>query len=610
MKISKPKLEQFINGTLEDSYKYFGSHLKKEGVFFRVWAGGAKEVSVIGDFNHWNPGQTPLTYIRDGIWEGLIEGVNEGDLYKYAVKGIDNTIVNKSDPFAFYSEKRPNSASVIFDIKKIKEGKKKSKSNLLHEPLNIYEMHLGSWKRSEVGEFLNYRDIAKLLASHLISHGYNAVEIMPVMEHPLDASWGYQTIGFYSVTSRYGDPHDFKYLIDYLHKKEIAVILDWSPGHFCQDEHGLREFDGTKLYESVLHPEWGTLNFDFKKGQVCSFLLSNALYWLSVFEVDGLRVDAVSSMLFLDYGIKQGYWVPNKYGGNENLEAIDFLKQLNKSVFAKHPYALMIAEESTSWPLVTYPVHDGGLGFNYKWNMGWMNDILKYIEMKPYFRGFNHSLISFSMMYAFSENYILPFSHDEVVHGKKSMIDKMPGNYEEKFANLRALMAYKTCHPGKKLSFMGLEVAQFIEWDEDREIDWFLLDFPMHKKFNTYLKKLNKLYLKEPALWEKDTGWEGFSWVDSDNHAQKVISFTRQSKEQVILAVINFSEFTYENFMLGVPEEGVYSNIMNSDLEAYGGSGFTVKKTVKTKPIETHHQQQSLELTIPAFTGLFYKLRA
>ena len=601
--------DKFTKGELFNAYNFFGAHLHKEGVIFRVWGGSSERISVIGDFNTWDKSKNPMEYIGEGIWELYIKDINPGELYKYAVLDINGEWTNKSDPFAFWSEYRPGTASIVYDINKIGKEHNFLLKDHFNKPLNIYEVHLGSWKRKKRGEFLNYREIAPLLAEHLKEHSYNCVEIMPVMEHPLDASWGYQTTGFYSVTSRYGTPEDFKYLVDYLHKNNIAVILDWSPGHFCQDEHGLREFDGTKLYESTAHPEWGTLNFDFRKGQVWSFLLSNALYWFDIFGVDGLRVDAVSSMLYLDYGIKNGSWRRNIHGGNENIEAVEFIKKLNKTVFEKYPDVLMVAEESTAWPMVTWPVHDGGLGFNYKWNMGWMNDTLKYVQMEPYFKGFNHSLINFSMIYAFTENFLLPFSHDEVVHGKKSLINKMPGYYEDKFANLRLLLTYMIGHPGKKLSFMGTEIAPFTEWNENIELEWFLLDFPIHKGFNHFVKILNKLYLKEEALWKKDKSWDGFQWIDAENHIQKVISFVRTGNKGKVLFVINFSEFNYQGFWLGVPEEGTYNLILNSDESAYGGKDFKVKKTVKSREKEIHGCSNGISINIPAFSALIYKMR-
>jgi 1,4-alpha-glucan branching enzyme len=601
--------EYFAKGDLTDAYNYFGAHVQENGVFFRIWGGKAREISVVGDFNSWDNKINPMNYGENGIWELFIEGLRPGELYKYAILGKDGKWTNKADPFAFYSEYRPGTASIIYDIQKLMKKKSFHLKNHFDQPLNTYEIHLGSWKRKKKGEFMNYRDIAPLLAEHLIEHGYNCVEVMPVMEHPLDASWGYQTTGFFSPTSRYGTPEDFRFFTEYLHKHGIAVILDWSPGHFCQDEHGLREFDGGKLYESTAHPEWGTLNFDFSKGEVRSFLISNALYWMEIFAVDGLRVDAVSSMLYLDYGIKNNSWRRNLYGGNENLDAIDFIKNLNKTVFAKYPDALMVAEESTAWPLVTYPVHEGGLGFSYKWNMGWMNDTLKYGEMEPYFKGFNHGLINFSMIYAFTENFILPFSHDEVVHGKKSLINKMPGYYEDKFANLRSLMTYMICHPGKKLTFMGTEIAPFTEWNENIELEWFLLEFPIHKEFNEYVKKINKLYLKEEALWKKDKSWDGFQWIDSENHIQKVISFVRVGENSKLLVVINFSEFSYQGFWLGVPDEGSYTLLINSDLKEFGGKDFKVKKTAKSKEKEIHGCKQGININIPAFSALIYKIR-
>lgn len=601
--------ENFSKGTLYDAYNYFGAHIKENGVLFRVWGGNAQKVSVIGDFNNWDNDKNPMNPIGYGIWELHIDNLKAGELYKYAVLGKGGKWINKADPYATYSEFRPRTASVIHGLLKAEKKEIFLTENHFDKPLNIYEIHLGSWRKKENGDFLNYREIAPLLAEHLKDNSYNCVEIMPIMEHPLDASWGYQTTVFYSPTSRYGTPEDFKFLISYLQKNGIAVILDWSPGHFCQDEEGLREFDGGKLYESVAHPEWGTLNFDFKRREVWSFLISNALYWYEIFGVDGLRVDAVSSMLFLNYGINDDSWTRNSLGGNENLEAISFIKELNQAVFARFPHALMIAEESTAWAMVTYPVYEGGLGFNYKWNMGWMNDTLKYGELEPYFKGFNHSLINFSMVYAFTENYILSFSHDEVVHGKKSLINKMPGSYEEKFANLRALLSYMICHPGKKLVFMGTEIAPFIEWNEDMELEWFLLEYPLHRAFNDFVKDINKIYLTEEALWKKDKSWDGFRWIDAENHIQKVISFVRSGEESKLLVVINFSEFNYQGFWVGVPDQGEYDLLLNSDLSEYGGKGFRVKEKITAEEKEIHKCSYGLDLDIPAFSTLIYKIR-
>lgn len=601
--------EKFFNGQMDNLYEHFGAHVKKGGVFFRLWAGEARAVSLIGDFNNWDREENPMINRGHGIWELELKGLKPGQLYKYAILDIYNKWTNKADPCAFFSEKRPDTASVIYDLKEIRKSKNQILKNHYEGPLNIYEIHLGSWRRKENGDFLSYREMAPLLADHLKKHSYNCLEIMPIMEHPLDASWGYQTTGFYSVTSRYGSPADFKYLVDYLHKEKIALILDWSPGHFCPDQHGLREFDGTRLYETRAHPEWGTLNFDLSKGQVRSFLISNALFWFDIFNIDGLRVDAVSSMLYLNYGMKEGPVLRNIEGGLENLDAVNFIREMNKKVFEAYPSALMIAEESTAWPLVTWPVHEGGLGFNYKWNMGWMNDTLKYAELEPYFKGFNHNLLNFSMVYAFSENFILPFSHDEVVHGKKSLLNKMPGLYEDKFANLRTLLSWMICHPGKKLNFMGTEFAPFIEWSEDMELEWFMLNYESHAKFNAFVKKLNRLYLKEEALWKVDRSWEGFSWIDAENHAQKVLSFVRRGEENTLLIILNFSEFSYPAFWLGAPEEGNYSLLLNSDEGQFGGNDFKVKKTIKTRKKDLHGFKDAVNINIPAFSALIYKKR-
>jgi 1,4-alpha-glucan branching enzyme len=529
-KLSEEEIYLFYEGTFCYAYKKFGAHAVTEndvsGVRFTVWAPSAIKVGVAGEFNNWQALEHLLVRITNtGIWTAFFPGIQPGDLYKYGIYTLSGEVFLKADPFAFCSEKRPETASIISSKEKYNWGDEqwqKKKVQPYQQPINIYEVHLGSWRRKPDGGFMNYREIAHEMADYALEMGYTHLELLPVMEHPFDDSWGYQVTGYYSVTSRFGTPEDFKYFIDYCHKKGLGIILDWVPSHFCRDEHGLVRFDGTKLYEAGESAQWGTYYFDFSKPEVVSFLISNAIYWFEVFHVDGLRVDAVASMLYLDYGKEENDWVPNKYGGNEQLEAVKFIKKLHETVFRHVRNPLMIAEESTSWPLVTKPTYDGGLGFNYKWNMGWMNDVLEYMSKATNNRKAYHHKITFSFLYTFSENFILPLSHDEVVHGKKALIEKMPGDYWQKFANLRLLFGYMIAHPGKKLIFMGAELAQFHEWRHYEELYWRILEFDMHRSFQQYVKELNHFYLSEKALWEQDHDCNGFSWIEADNSKQSV----------------------------------------------------------------------------------------
>ena len=505
------ELEAFSEGRSCHAWRCFGAHADEvdgqSGYTFRVWAPNAKQVCVFGDFNGWNENATPLEKVEGGIWQGFVPGLKRYDTYKYAIHGQDGKVVAKADPYAFHAETRPGNASKIYELDEYPWGDKswleyRAKNPLYRRPMNIYECHLGSWRRTGEGEFLSYRDTAHYLVPYVKEMGYTHVELLPVMEHPLDASWGYQVTGYFAATSRFGTPDDLKYLIDQLHQAGVGVILDWVPAHFPRDAFGLYHFDGTPTYEYAdarkgEHPDWGTQVFDLGRNEVRSFLFSNAMFWLEEYHADGLRVDAVSSMLYLDYGRQDGAWMPNIHGGKENLEAIEFFQKLNTTIFAAHPDVLMIAEESTAWPKVTYPVDDGGLGFNFKWNMGWMNDICHYIKLDPYFRQFNHRDITFSLMYAFSENYILPLSHDEVVHMKGSFLGKMPGDNPEKFAGVRAFYTYMLTHPGKKLSFMGAEIGQWNEWHYEYSLDWHLLQYEPHKKLHAFFKAANALYLAE-----------------------------------------------------------------------------------------------------------------
>lgn len=555
---------------------------------------------------------------NSGLWSLFIAGIGEGELYKYEIVTQQGQHFMKADPYAFYSEQPPQTASRIWSLDQYvwqDEGwqRQKSAKAPYNRPVNIYEVHLGSWRLRADGTPFSYRELADTLADYALDMGYTHLELMPVVEHPYGGSWGYQATGYFAVTSRYGTPDEFKYLVDQCHQRGIGVILDWVPGHFCKDEHGLYRFDGTPTFESGWvergeNLDWGTANFDFGRREVWSFLISNAIFWLEVYHIDGLRCDAVANMLYLDYGKPEGQWIPNYYGGNANLDAIEFLKKLNQTVFSQHPATLMIAEESTTWPMVTWPVHVGGLGFNFKWNMGWMNDMLRYAAMDPIYRQYWHNLVTFSFMYAFSENFVLPLSHDEVVHGKRSLLDKMPGDYWQKFANLRALLGYMIAHPGKKLLFMGGEFGQFIEWDYRRELDWFLLEFEMHRKLQNYVRELNRLYRRESCLWEIDFDWRGFAWIDPHDHGQSIISFMRKAENGDFMVVVcNYTPVVRQNYRVGVPFPGQYREIFNSDLAEFGGSGQQNSGTLATEPLVWHNQENSLALTIPPLAVIFLK---
>ncbi|AKL96826.1 1,4-alpha-glucan-branching enzyme [Clostridium aceticum] len=613
----------FHEGTYFQSYQMMGAHLteeeSKKGVRFTVWGPNAKEIKVVGDFNQWQGKNHSMERSKDSsLWTIFVEGLKKGDLYKYQIHTDDGERLLKSDPYGFYGEVRPNTASVVYPLEGYKWQdevwqRNKCKKNNLQGPMVIYEIHLGSWKRKENGDFYSYREIADELADYVCEMGYTHVELMPIMEHPFDGSWGYQVVGYYAVTSRYGTPHDFMYFVDKLHQKGIGVILDWVPGHFCKDQHGLMAFDGKHAYEyedfiKANNKDWGTLNFDLGRLEVHSFLISNALFWLDVYHIDGLRVDAVANMLYLDYGKNSGEWRPNQYGGRENLEAIEFIKKLNKTVFQYFPNALMMAEESTQWPLVTAPTYIGGLGFNYKWNMGWMNDTLRYMEMDPIHRKWHHHALTFSMVYAFSENFLLPLSHDEVVHGKKSLLNKMPGDYWQKFANLRSYYGYMMGHPGKKLMFMGTEFGQFIEWDFNKSLDWVLLNYDMHNKLKYYVKDLLKFYRKEKNLWQQDHTTEGFQWIDPHDYSQSVITFMRKEEKSFTIVLCNFTPIPRHKYRIGVPVRGIYKEVFNSDLEIYGGTGMTNRQELAADNIKWHQQQYSLEVEVPPLATLFIKL--
>ncbi len=609
----------FHQGTNYYSYNFLGAHIIEKGTVFRVWAPNAKEVHLAGNFCNWQKSDDfkMKKLLNSGIWELFVPNIGEGVLYKYIITSADNLPVYKSDPYAFSSQTMTETASLVYDINSYTwndanwQSYKKS-INLYEIPINIYEVNLSSWKRKENGDFYTYREIAPLLISHLKKHFYTHVELMPIMEHPFDGSWGYQISGYFAPTKRFGQPDDLKYLIDQCHQNGIGVILDWVPAHFPKDEHGLYKFDGDHLYEYKDKQKreiesWGTHKFDFGRKEVQSFLISNAIFWLDLYHADGLRVDAVSSMLYLDYGKKEGQWTPNVHGGNENLEAIEFLKKLNEAIFKNYPNTMMIAEESTAWPMVTKPTYLGGLGFNFKWNMGWMNDTIEYMETDPFFRKYKHKNITFSLHYAFSENFILPLSHDEVVHGKKSILNKMPGPYEEKFANVRALLGYMIAHPGKKLNFMGYEVGQFTEWDFNKEIEWFMTDYEYHGKLNTYIKDLNEFYLKYSQLWEVDYSWEGFKWISNDDFEQNVIAFKRINKcNQELIAVVNFSPVERQDYLIGA-DQGTYREVFNSNDQEYGGTGSGNKGEIKTSLGNLHGYKNHISLTLPPLSIIFLK---
>ena len=609
----------FHQGKNFKAQEFLGAHKVEEGKYvFRVWAPNAESIFVTGTFNDWSEDAAPMYRLNDGgVWEAYVEGVKIFDAYKFIIYTKTGRKLYKADPYATHAETRPGTASKIFESNyKWNDGawlKKRKESSVYSSPVNIYEVHLGSWKRYDDGNTLSYRDLARELVEYVKNMGYTHIELLPVAEHPFDGSWGYQVTGYFAVTSRYGTPDDFKYFVDQCHKAGIGVIVDWVPAHFPKDAFGLAEFDGTPCYEYAdirkgEHLQWGTKVFDFGRNEVQSFLISNACFWLDEYHIDGLRVDAVASMLYLDYGRDDGHWIANANGGNENLEAVAFLKQLNETVFTEHGDVMMMAEESTSWPMVSKPVYMGGLGFNFKWNMGWMNDILRYFSLDGIFRKFNHDLITFSFFYAFSENFVLPISHDEVVHGKCSLINKMPGNYNEKFAGVRAFLGYMYAHPGKKLLFMGSEFGQFIEWDYKKGLDWLLLDYEMHLWLQDYTRELNKFYKKNSPLWEIDYSWEGFNWIVSDDNTNSVIAFIRTDKEdEKIVAVCNFTPVLRKDYKIGVPEGEGYELVFNSDSKKFGGTGEKIKKTYKTNDGEMHGYKQFIELTLPPMTTLYFK---
>ena len=618
--ISDYPLYLFNEGTNYYSYNTLGAHAYNDGYIFAVWAPNAKAVSVVGDFNGWDPTINAMSLRKDfGVWECHIPNAKIGMYYKFLITSMDGKSFYKADPYAFMSELRPGDASrltALDDYEWQDAYYMNNKKSTYDNPAIIYEVHLGSWKQKEDGAFYTYKELADELVDYVKDMKFTHIELMALAEHPFDGSWGYQVTGYYSITSRYGTPQDFKYFVDKCHSANLKVIIDWIPAHFPKDSFGLANFDGTALYEHAdkrigEHLEWGTKVFNLQRGEVKSFLLSNAMFWMDVYHIDGLRVDAVSSMLYLDYNRKHGGWLPNKHGGNENLDSIDFFQQLNTEMFAKFPNCMMIAEESTAWANVTKPTDIGGLGFNYKWNMGWMNDILRYLSLDPVVREKHHECLTFSMHYAFSENYILPLSHDEVVHGKASLLNKMFGNYEQKFATLRAFYAYMMAHPGKKLLFMGGEFGQFIEWNVENQLDWLLLEYDKHRQLQGYVKQLNEFYFSNTPLWENDSNWDGFEWINASDKWKNMVSFMRHNKgkKESIIAISNFSAKGHENHCVGISESGSYEIIFNSDDIEFGGSSTITKNIYRSTKKECDGRQHRIQLNVPPLTTLFIKKR-
>ena len=609
----------FRQGNCAYAYQFMGAHPYRYGYDFTVWAPNARAVSVVGDFNNWDIAANPMKN-DDGIWSVRVKGVKQFDAYKYAVQGQDGNWVMKADPYAFHAETRPNTASKTFDIRKYKWKDKKwmtarKSFDAYKSPVSIYEVHLGSWKTDEEGRYYTYDRMADELVPYVKEMGFTHVELLPVMEHPFDGSWGYQVTGYFAANSRFGDPYGLMRLIDAFHAAGIGVILDWVPAHYPKDAHGLYHFDGGPTYESAdwrraENESWGTAMFDFGRNEVRSFLKSSAVFWLEMFHADGLRVDAVSYMLYHDYCKEPGKWVPNKDGGRENYEAISLFHEINTIAYRDFPGIMISAEEATAYPLVTAPIHDGGLGFGFKWNMGWMHDVLDYMELDPIYRKYHHNKMTFSMMYAFSENYVLPFSHDEVVHGKKSMLDKMPGDIWQKFAGLRALLGYQYAHPGKKLLFMGAEFGQFIEWKELEQLDWLLLEYKMHPEMLNYTKKLNHFYKENTPMYRVDKSWDGFTWCYADDADRSIFSFIRSDDAgNHILCIFNFTPAFYPNYRVGMPKAGLVTEVFNSDSVEFGGSGKgNMGATKRTENLPCQNQRYSIELCVPPLSCMYFKL--
>ena len=619
---ARPALEVFHTGDSVRAYDFLGAHLvnrnDKNGVVFRVWAPTARSVSVAGDFNNWNNEANYMYNIGYGVWEVFVEGVKQFCAYKYCIESEYGDRLMKADPYAFHAQTRPGQASVVYDIESYSWNdsewfNKRKENNVSSSPMNIYEIHAGSWRKYPDGNFFNYQKLADELIPYLKEMHYTHVQLMPIMEYPYDGSWGFQTTGYYAPTSRYGTPSDFMAFVDKLHGEGIGVILDWVPSNFPTDDFGLARFDGSPLYESndpktSKRDSWGTCLFNYARFEVTSFLVSCAMFWLDKYHIDGLRIGALSSMLYLDYGKTEGEWEPNKFGGKENLDAVDFVKRLNTAVHMYHPDVMMFAEENTSWPKLTHKIEDGGLGFDFKWNMGWMNDMLHYMSLNPMWRPFNHDSLTFSFYYAFSEKFLLPISHDEVSHGKGSLIKQMPGKYDEQFAGVRAFITYMYAHPGKKLVFMGTEIGQFDEWNHEEAIQWDLLEFEKHKKLRTFFKELNKFYLDCKPLYELDTVWKGFDWIHHDDYTNSVIAFKRTDKNgDEIVSVCNFQPIRRDEYCIGVPKYGLYDEVFNSDEERFGGSGVVNGNNIKTEVMKIHGFDQGLSLTLPPLSVIYLR---
>lgn len=622
----RPPLDRFLQGENAHAYEFLGSHFvnwdNRDGVVFRVWAPNALSVSVVGDFNNWNWDSDFMYRISEsGVWELFIEGVKEYDSYKYCVETPWHERRLKTDPYAFHCQTRPDNASRVYEINGYEWNddewlKYKKDNNHLYQPINVYEINAGSWRKYEDGNVFSYRKLAEELIPYVKKMGYTHIEFMPLTEFPYDGSWGYQVTGYFAATSRYGTPKDLMYFIDKCHQEGIGVILDWVPAHFPKDAHGLARFDGTGCYEYEdprigEHKEWGTYIFNYGRYEVTSFLISSAIFWLEMYHVDGIRVDAVASMLYLDYNRKDGEWIANAYGGRENLVAVDFLQKLNTVVHMYFPEAMMIAEESTAWPNVTrYPIKDMGLGFDYKWNMGWMNDMLSYISLDPLWRNYHHDTLTFSMVYAFSENFMLPISHDEVVYGKGSLINKMPGDYDMKFAGVRGFVSYMMAHPGKKLMFMGSEIGQFDEWNADKELEWGLLDYEKHRQLNFFFSEVNKFYRDVPAMHENDYDWDGFQWISLDDYQRSVLAFRRIAYDgSEIICVCNFQPVERDNYIIGVPVYGIYEEVFNSESEEFGGCGILNSGDIKAKVKKDHDLPYSISITLPPLGVMYFKLK-
>ena len=618
---AEKRSELFYSGRDCRAFDYMGAHPfvqdGEQGYLFRVYAPEAEKVSVMGEFNDWNRDADYMTRDEQGIWEKFIPNIPEYAAYKYSVWAKSGDVFDKSDPYGFHFETRPGNATKAYDLDGYEWGDAswldwRKKHLPYSNPVNIYECHLGSWKMHEDGNFYSYRQLADELVPYVKEMGYTHIEFMPLTEYPFDGSWGYQVIGYFAATSRYGTPQDFMYFVDKLHRAGIGVIMDWVPAHFPKDAHGLARFDGTRLYECkdarmAEHPEWGTLIFDYEMPEVQSFLISSAMSFFDRYHIDGIRVDAVSSMLYLNYARRDGEWTPNRDGGNINLGAVAFLQKLNTTVLTAWPGCVTVAEESSAYPGVTKPPYDGGLGFCFKWDMGFMHDTLDYLELDPYFRKYHHDKLTFSMMYAFSENFILAFSHDEVVHGKKSMLDKMYGTYEQKFATLRALYGYQFAHPGKKLTFMGSEFGQFIEWNYKQGLDWLLLDYPMHKAMQRWCSALNACYRSTRALWDIDDGWDGFTWLNVDDAERSAIAFLRTARNgRRLVCVCNFTPVRYEDFVIGLPRRGVLRELLSSDSEEFGGSGVHNAPEIRSENVPFGALPYSARVTLPELAAVYF----